>query len=137
MLQPNHPWLKTSPGVYTQTHDSFQQFFSDWISSEESNERTTLIVTSCIRISAYFRSFSRAHVRLPAEEEIEAILRKAWLSVRIHNPGLAVQVNRHCSTYVVSSEKDLKAWVEKTFLVHRDISARDLIRALYRERSFL
>ncbi|KAF2657424.1 hypothetical protein K491DRAFT_677252 [Lophiostoma macrostomum CBS 122681] len=133
MSQPNHPWVESSPGIYTQTHDSFQQFFSDWISGEKSSSRTTLIETSCIRIKP--RSHSTPHAQY-TEDRFEDFLRKAWISMRINNPGLAVDVSRHCHTYVVPSERSLEAiqgWLDETFLVHRDRSARDLIRSLDRE----
>ncbi|KAK7956517.1 uncharacterized protein PG986_005739 [Apiospora aurea] len=71
----NHPWTLSSPGVYTQTHDSFAQFYADWVARESESERTSLIVASVVKIRARFRSSSDTHPAGPRINDDEMQMR--------------------------------------------------------------
>ncbi|KAK8080227.1 hypothetical protein PG997_008045 [Apiospora hydei] len=132
----NHPWTLSSPGVYTQTHDSFAQFFADWVARESESERTSLIVVSVVKIRARFRSSSDTHPAGPQikDDLMQMRLKQAWTAMRNDHPGLAVEFGPNHSTYKVPTQKDdLVAWLDATFLVHPGLDARGLTRSLKRE----
>ncbi|KAK8051657.1 hypothetical protein PG993_003042 [Apiospora rasikravindrae] len=130
----NHPWTLSSPGVYTQTHDSFAQFFADWVALESEAKRTSLIVVSVVKIHARLHSSGDTRPPGPVDgNEMTLRLKQAWAAMRNDYPGLAAQFGPHSNTYEVPTPQDAAIWVEATFLIHPDFDARGLARSLKRE----
>ncbi|KAK8127927.1 hypothetical protein PG984_009035 [Apiospora sp. TS-2023a] len=131
----NHAWTLSSPGLYTQTHDSFAHFFASWVAGESTTERTTLIIVSVVKINARLQSSSSDAGSSVAigEADMQSRFRYAWAKMRHDHPGLAVEFGQRSNTYKVPSPEDITAWLDATFLVHPDLDARGLTRSLKRE----
>ncbi|KAK8010978.1 hypothetical protein PG990_009943 [Apiospora arundinis] len=130
----NHPWILSSPGVYTQTHDSFGQFFANWVTGEAEAERTSIIVVSVVKINARYRlSKDVSSGRVVNASVMESRLRRSWTAMVDDHPGLAVEFGTNLNTYRVPNSENRKAWLDATFLVHPGMDARELTRSLKRE----
>ena len=77
--------------------------------------------------------FATAKLRFGSEssfgDEAVAALQKAWKGLRFHHPSLAVTTDGATVTYDIPDATSLEQWVDKTFIVERDIRVAEDVMA--------
>lgn len=123
------PWIEIRRGYYRQQLDSLSTRWSTWYTDDLEWRRDPVNIASYCKI------------RCPklSPLELETRLRKAWIALRYHSPGIASGLVRepegetHYRSYETPTRSALSQWVWQTFRVHTHKSIDVLCEELGRE----
>lgn len=97
-------WKGTSPGHYERDMDDVESFYAFVASGGFSIGKEQWAITAGIKIE--FES-----------EDLIAIVRQAWTTLRYKCPSLATTTEGNKRVYQVASNIELERWLEETFIV--------------------